>query len=57
MMSKENYHRYPSDEKVKGIDYKFYNQLMTGKFDREINAGLGKDAKGAEVYAGQLIKA
>lgn len=57
MMSKDNYHRYPSDEKLKGIDYKFYNQLMTGKFDREINAGLGKDAKGAEVYAGQLIKA
>ena len=56
-MSKENYHRYPSDEKLRGIDYKFYNQLMTGKFDREINAGLGNDAKGAEVYAGQLIKA
>lgn len=57
MMSKENYHRYPSDEKLKGIDYKFYNQLMAGKYDREINQGLGANVKGAEVYAGQLIKA
>ena len=40
LMSKENYHRYPSDEKVKGIDYPFYNQLLKGKFDREINKGL-----------------
>jgi hypothetical protein len=56
-MSKENYHRYPSDEKLKGIDYKFYNQLMAGKYDREINRGLGVNVKGAEVYAGQLIKA
>ncbi len=40
LMSKENYHRYPSDEKVKGIDYMFYNQLLKGKFDREINKGL-----------------
>ncbi len=40
LMSKENYHRYPSDEKVKGIDYPFYNQLLKGKFDHEINKGL-----------------
>ncbi len=57
MMTKENYHRYPNDEKVKGIDYKFYDQLMSGKFDREINRGLGSSAKGAEVYEGTLIKA
>jgi radical SAM superfamily enzyme YgiQ (UPF0313 family) len=40
LMSKENYHRYPSDEKVKGIDYKFYNDLLKGKYDREVNKGL-----------------
>lgn len=57
LMSKENYHRYPNDEKLKGIDYKFYNDLMTGKFDAEINKGLNGHARGAEVYAGQLIKA
>ena len=40
LMSKENYHRYPKDEKLKGIDYKFYNRLLAGKYDREINEGL-----------------
>lgn len=57
LMSKENYHRYPNDEKVRGIDYPFYNQLMAGKFDKEINRGLNGKAKGAEVYEGTLIKA
>jgi anaerobic magnesium-protoporphyrin IX monomethyl ester cyclase len=45
LMSKENYHRYPSDEKVKGIDYQFYNELLKGKFDHEINKGLPGWAK------------
>ena len=39
-MTKENYHRYPSDEKVKGIDYQFYNALLKGKYDGEVNKGL-----------------
>ena len=57
-MSKENYHRYPNDEKVKGIDYKFYNQLLKGKFERDVNAKLAqflRDKSG--VYEGALIKA
>jgi radical SAM superfamily enzyme YgiQ (UPF0313 family) len=57
LMTKENYHRYPNDEKVKGIDYEFYNQLMAGKFDEEINRVLGTNGKGKEVYEGTLIKA
>ncbi len=57
LMSKENYHRYPNDEKVKGIDYKFYNQLMKGKFDKEINRGSAGNGKGRETYQGKLIKA
>jgi anaerobic magnesium-protoporphyrin IX monomethyl ester cyclase len=40
LMSKDNYHRYPKDEKVMGIDYKFYNRLLAGKYDKEINQGL-----------------
>ncbi|MEN8098079.1 MAG: radical SAM protein, partial [Chloroflexota bacterium] len=28
LMSKENYHRFPDDEKVKGIDYNFYRDLL-----------------------------
>ncbi len=45
LMTKENYHRYPSDEKVKGIDYQFYDELLKGKYDREINKGLPDWAK------------
>ncbi len=42
LMSKENYHRYPDDEKVKGIDYPFYRELLAGKFDYEVNRGLSE---------------
>jgi len=31
MMSKDNYHRFPGDEKVKGVDYQFYRELLAGK--------------------------
>jgi len=41
-MSKENYHRYPDDEKVIGIDYPFYRDLLAGKYDDEVNAGLSE---------------
>ena len=40
MMSKDNYHRFPDDEKVKGVDYGFYRDLLAGKFDDEVNRGL-----------------
>ena len=40
LMSKENYHRFPDDEKLKGIDYQFYNDLLAGKYDTEVNAGM-----------------
>lgn len=57
LMTRENYHRYPNDEKVKGIDYGFYNKLMAGKFDEEINMGMRGNGKGKEAYEGVLIKA
>jgi hypothetical protein len=57
-MSKENYHRYPDDEKVRGIDYKFYKQLLKGKFDRDVNNGLPQFLREKSgVYEGALIKA
>jgi anaerobic magnesium-protoporphyrin IX monomethyl ester cyclase len=40
MMSKDNYHRFPDDEKVKGVDYQFYRDLLAGKYDSEVNRGL-----------------
>jgi anaerobic magnesium-protoporphyrin IX monomethyl ester cyclase len=57
-MTKENYHRYPKDEKVKGIDYRFYNQLLKGKYDRDINRGLPASLWGkTETLESALVKA
>ena len=30
-MSNDNYHRFPDDEKVKGVNYGFYRELLAGK--------------------------
>jgi anaerobic magnesium-protoporphyrin IX monomethyl ester cyclase len=57
-MSKDNYHRYPDDEKVYGVDYQWYRELLAGKYDDEINRGLRNMAGyGAELYQGTLAKA
>jgi anaerobic magnesium-protoporphyrin IX monomethyl ester cyclase len=50
LMTKENYHRFPDDEKVKGIDYQFYRELLAGKYDDEINKGLPELAKQRSGY-------
>jgi anaerobic magnesium-protoporphyrin IX monomethyl ester cyclase len=39
LMTKENYHRFPDDEKVKGIDYQFYRDLLAGRYDDQILQG------------------
>jgi len=58
LMSKENYHRFPDDEKLKGIDYKFYRELLAGKFDDEVNKGLPELIKQRNgVLTSALIKA
>jgi radical SAM superfamily enzyme YgiQ (UPF0313 family) len=58
LMSKDNYHRFPDDEKVRGIDYQFYRELLAGKYDDEINRGLRTlTSYGAELYQGTLAKA
>ena len=44
------------DEKVKGIDYQFYRDLIAGKYDEEINSGISA-LRGADLYQGSLIKA
>jgi anaerobic magnesium-protoporphyrin IX monomethyl ester cyclase len=36
LMTEDNYHRYPQDEKVRGIDYAFYRDLLAGRYDEEI---------------------
>jgi radical SAM superfamily enzyme YgiQ (UPF0313 family) len=58
LMTKENYHRFPDDEKVKGINYQFYRELLAGRYDDEINKGLDSYArKKSGVYAEALVKA
>ncbi len=58
MMSKDNYHRYPGDEKVKGVDYQFYRELLAGKFDDEINRGLDPSAQQKPgLFQDALVKA
>lgn len=56
-MSKENYHRYPDDEKVIGVDYKFYRDLLAGKYDKEVNAGLAQVRQARKNYMSALTKA
>jgi radical SAM superfamily enzyme YgiQ (UPF0313 family) len=60
LMSKDNYQRFPDDEKVKGVNYAFYRDLLAGKHDAEVNRGLNaaeqrRDYQG--LYAQALVKA
>jgi radical SAM superfamily enzyme YgiQ (UPF0313 family) len=58
LMSKENYHRFPDDEKVKGVNYAFYRELLAGKYDSEVNRGLDEYARRKSgVFSEALIKA
>ncbi len=41
LMSKDNYHRFPDDEKLKGVDYDFYRALLAGRYDAEVAEGAG----------------
>ena len=57
LMSKENYHRFPDDEKLKGIDYGFYRELLAGKYDDEVNKGLTTVRQDRKNYWDALAKA
>jgi hypothetical protein len=37
LLTAENYHRYPGDEKVRGINYAFYRDLLAGQYDDEVD--------------------
>jgi anaerobic magnesium-protoporphyrin IX monomethyl ester cyclase len=56
-MTKENYHRFPDDEKVQGIDYGFYRELLAGKYDDEVNHGLIQIRQERKDYMAALAKA
>lgn len=58
LMTKDNYHRFPDDEKVKDIDYQFYRDLLAGKYDDEINRGTNASTAETEAsYMDALTKA
>jgi len=57
LMTKENYHRFPDDEKVKGIDYQFYRDLLAGRYDDEVNKGLAQVRQERKNYMAALTKA
>lgn len=40
LMTSDRYHRFASDEKVLGVDYAFYRELLGGAYDAEITAGM-----------------
>jgi len=57
LMSVDNYHRFPDDEKVVGIDYQFYRDLLAGKYDDEVNDGLESLQRSRIDYMDALTKA
>ncbi len=58
MMTTDNYHRFPDDEKVKGIDYQFYRDLLAGKYEHEVQQGMVKPSQSKErTYLDALTKA
>jgi radical SAM superfamily enzyme YgiQ (UPF0313 family) len=57
LMSKENYHRYPDDEKVRGVDYAFYRDLLAGKYDDQLRLEEDAAEPRARTYADALVKA
>ncbi len=56
-MTKENYHRFPDDDKVTGVDYQFYRELLAGKYDNEVNKGLAQVRQERKDYMSALAKA
>ena len=57
LMTKENYHRFPDDVKLKDVDYGFYRELLAGKFDVEVNKGLTTVRQERKNYWDALAKA
>ncbi len=47
LMTRENYHRYPRDSKLLGIDYDFYRDLLAGRYEAEVAARPWPDGLGA----------
>ena len=44
-----NHERNPEDEKVVGIDYEFYRDLLRGRYDEEIARGLSPEERDRQI--------
>ena len=42
LMTSENYHRFPDQEKVRDVDYAFYHDLLSGRHDADIARHAGR---------------
>lgn len=45
LMTSDNYHRYPGDRKLAGVDYDFYDRLYAGHYQNEILSKLDQWGK------------
>jgi anaerobic magnesium-protoporphyrin IX monomethyl ester cyclase len=57
LMTKENYHRNPSDRKVKGVDYDFYDKLRKGGFESEVRDKIFTHVNNKRLKQFNLVKA
>jgi radical SAM superfamily enzyme YgiQ (UPF0313 family) len=48
LMSSDNYHRYPGDRKLSGVDYDFYERLAAGHYNNEIFSKIDQWGKKSE---------
>ena len=52
LLTQENYHRYPHAEKLEGIDYTFYRDLLAGRYEEEIKRRPAAPAHDRAVTSG-----
>jgi radical SAM superfamily enzyme YgiQ (UPF0313 family) len=57
LMNRDNYHRFPGDEKLKGIDYAFYNEMLAGKYNEEIERGMSVVRQSRSEFWSAMTKA
>jgi hypothetical protein len=52
LMTKDDYHRHPNDEKVDGVDYVFYRDLLGGRYASELGGARERSPEG-QIQAAQ----
>lgn len=56
LLTRDNYHRNPGEEKIGGIDYAFYRDLLAGRYDDDIGRRPWPPAdSGSTLHSGHRI--